>query len=79
VLTALQIFCEFATGHLNKVEVANEPQISQEFVAFYRLLLTRECTALVHLVNESVQKLKAVLPTAASLLEQAFQQATLAA
>jgi tetratricopeptide (TPR) repeat protein len=67
--------CELLTGGELLVAPDAEPAVSQEFLGWYRQLLTFGASALIEALNARIENLQRVLPSAGRVLQQAVQEA----
>jgi glycosyltransferase involved in cell wall biosynthesis/FMN phosphatase YigB (HAD superfamily)/tetratricopeptide (TPR) repeat protein len=72
---AALVLCQLLSDAEPSQPAAPEPQVSREFVWWYRLLLERNAEALVGIVHSKLDRLAQVLPTASDLLSKALAEA----
>lgn len=56
--------------------IADESKVSREFVAWYRRLLLSQQKGVVDQINSQLSRLRTILPTAASVIAQAMNEAS---
>jgi glycosyltransferase involved in cell wall biosynthesis/FMN phosphatase YigB (HAD superfamily)/tetratricopeptide (TPR) repeat protein len=73
---AALILCELLTGNeQTKVAPINEKAASQEFLKWYRQLIKYAAHSTVHQINDKLDTLRAILPTASEILATALKRA----
>ncbi|MDA1275118.1 MAG: glycosyltransferase [Verrucomicrobia bacterium] len=73
---AAVILAELAEGNpVPSVAAAEEPNVSREFIAWYRRLLATKAQTTLLTINSKVDLLQRVLPTASQMLKQALNEA----
>jgi tetratricopeptide (TPR) repeat protein len=69
---AALVLCECVTGICGRsFSPADEPLVSQEFQKWYLRLINSRANSLVYQLNESMEKVRLVLPTFTTVLERA--------
>lgn len=70
-----RILCECLRDLDGTVSLTAEPAVSQEFLNWYRRLVQWQASEVVHAINDKIDALRSVLPTAVRVLEQALLEA----